>query len=85
MFILVLAVAHMNYFPTYGFVFVCFLIQDKLLDKHIAEDTFNDQPLQDIGRPVKSLLVRFFCVRLTNFFHFDFLQLVWQCLDFLVL
>ncbi|XVF79517.1 hypothetical protein PTKIN_Ptkin14bG0229400 [Pterospermum kingtungense] len=36
-----------------------FVEKDKLLDKHIAEDTFSDQPiiLQDIGRPIKSLLV----------------------------
>ncbi|XP_075108577.1 1-acyl-sn-glycerol-3-phosphate acyltransferase 2 isoform X2 [Nicotiana tabacum] len=30
---------------------------DKLLDKHIAEDTFGEEQLQDIGRPVKSLVV----------------------------
>ncbi|KAH1123044.1 hypothetical protein J1N35_006204 [Gossypium stocksii] len=34
-----------------------FVEKDKLLDKHIAEDTFTDQPLQDIGRPAKPLLV----------------------------
>ncbi|GMJ14820.1 lysophosphatidyl acyltransferase 2 [Hibiscus trionum] len=34
-----------------------FVEKDKLLDKHVAEDTFSDQPLQDIGRPVKPLLV----------------------------
>ncbi|XP_022744048.1 1-acyl-sn-glycerol-3-phosphate acyltransferase 2-like isoform X1 [Durio zibethinus] len=34
-----------------------FVEKDKLLDKHIAEDTFSDQPLQDVGRPIKSLLV----------------------------
>uniref|UniRef100_A0A5B7AFK5 1-acylglycerol-3-phosphate O-acyltransferase n=1 Tax=Davidia involucrata TaxID=16924 RepID=A0A5B7AFK5_DAVIN len=34
-----------------------FVAKDKLLDKHIAEDTFGDQALQDTGRPVKSLLV----------------------------
>lgn len=34
--------------------------QDALLDKHIAEDTFSDQELQDTGRPVKSLVVRYF-------------------------
>uniref|UniRef100_A0A5B7AHZ5 1-acylglycerol-3-phosphate O-acyltransferase n=1 Tax=Davidia involucrata TaxID=16924 RepID=A0A5B7AHZ5_DAVIN len=34
-----------------------FVAKDKLLDKHIAEDTFSDQALQDTGRPVKSLLV----------------------------
>lgn len=31
--------------------------QDALLDKHIAEDTFGDQELQDTGRPIKSLVV----------------------------
>ncbi|XP_017977549.1 PREDICTED: 1-acyl-sn-glycerol-3-phosphate acyltransferase 2 [Theobroma cacao] len=34
-----------------------FVEKDKLLDKHIAEDTFSDQPMQDLGRPIKSLLV----------------------------
>ncbi|KAL1187026.1 hypothetical protein V6Z11_A01G219800 [Gossypium hirsutum] len=34
-----------------------FVEKDKLLDKHRAEDTFSDQPLQDIGRPAKPLLV----------------------------
>ncbi|KAM7271680.1 hypothetical protein ACFE04_030894 [Oxalis oulophora] len=34
-----------------------FVVKDALLDKHIAEDTFSDLPLQDIGRPIKSLLV----------------------------
>ncbi|MBA0637167.1 hypothetical protein Godav_029868 [Gossypium davidsonii] len=34
-----------------------FVEKDKLLDKHITEDTFSDQPLQDIGRPAKPLLV----------------------------
>ncbi|KAM7263206.1 hypothetical protein ACFE04_000889 [Oxalis oulophora] len=34
-----------------------FVAKDALLDKHIAEDTFSDLPLQDIGRPIKSLLV----------------------------
>ncbi|GMI70969.1 lysophosphatidyl acyltransferase 2 [Hibiscus trionum] len=34
-----------------------FVEKDKLLEKHIAEDTFSDQPLQDIGRPIKPLLV----------------------------
>ncbi|TYH89195.1 hypothetical protein ES332_D01G241500v1 [Gossypium tomentosum] len=34
-----------------------FVEKDKLLDKNIAEDTFSDQPLQDIGRPAKPLLV----------------------------
>ncbi|XP_059668450.1 1-acyl-sn-glycerol-3-phosphate acyltransferase 2-like isoform X1 [Cornus florida] len=34
-----------------------FLAKDKLLDKHIAEDTFSNQELQDTGRPVKSFLV----------------------------
>ncbi|XP_022746007.1 1-acyl-sn-glycerol-3-phosphate acyltransferase 2-like isoform X2 [Durio zibethinus] len=34
-----------------------FVEKDNLLDKHIAGDTFSDQPSQDIGRPIKSLLV----------------------------
>ncbi|WVY99169.1 hypothetical protein V8G54_031320 [Vigna mungo] len=34
-----------------------FVAKDALLDKHIAEDTFSDQELQDTGRPVKSLVV----------------------------
>jgi lysophosphatidic acid acyltransferase/lysophosphatidylinositol acyltransferase len=34
-----------------------FVVKDALLDKHIAEDTFSDLPLQNIGRPIKSLLV----------------------------
>ncbi|XP_024924137.3 1-acyl-sn-glycerol-3-phosphate acyltransferase 2 isoform X2 [Ziziphus jujuba] len=34
-----------------------FVAKDALLDKHAAEDTFNDQELQDMGRPIKSLLV----------------------------
>lgn len=33
-----------------------FIAKDKLLDKHIADDSFGEQ-LQDTGRPVKSLLV----------------------------
>ncbi|KAG9160342.1 hypothetical protein Leryth_008756 [Lithospermum erythrorhizon] len=34
-----------------------FVAKDKLLDKHIAEDTFSDLPQQNIGRPLKSLVV----------------------------
>ncbi|XP_025014464.1 1-acyl-sn-glycerol-3-phosphate acyltransferase 2 isoform X1 [Ricinus communis] len=34
-----------------------FVAKDALLDKHIAEDTFSEQELQDIGRPKKSLVV----------------------------
>ncbi|OVA12264.1 Phospholipid/glycerol acyltransferase [Macleaya cordata] len=34
-----------------------FVAKDALLDKHIAEDTFGDQQLQDTGRPIKSLVV----------------------------
>ncbi|PIA53532.1 hypothetical protein AQUCO_00900247v1 [Aquilegia coerulea] len=34
-----------------------FVAKDALLDKHLAEDTFGDQDFQDIGRPIKSLLV----------------------------
>ncbi|KAJ9181122.1 hypothetical protein P3X46_009286 [Hevea brasiliensis] len=34
-----------------------FVAKDALLDKHIAKDTFSDQELQDIGRPIKPLVV----------------------------
>ncbi|XP_057999786.1 1-acyl-sn-glycerol-3-phosphate acyltransferase 2 isoform X1 [Hevea brasiliensis] len=34
-----------------------FVAKDALLDKHNTEDTFSDQELQDIGRPIKSLVV----------------------------
>ncbi|XP_059462584.1 1-acyl-sn-glycerol-3-phosphate acyltransferase 2 [Corylus avellana] len=34
-----------------------FAAKDALLDKHVAEDTFGDQELQNTGRPIKSLLV----------------------------
>ncbi|KAG4915953.1 hypothetical protein JHK87_053510 [Glycine soja] len=34
-----------------------FVAKDVLLDKHIADDSFSDQELQDTGRPIKSLLV----------------------------
>ncbi|KAF5183834.1 1-acyl-sn-glycerol-3-phosphate acyltransferase [Thalictrum thalictroides] len=34
-----------------------FVAKDALLDKHLAEDTFGEQDFQDIGRPLKSLLV----------------------------
>ncbi|KAJ4936194.1 hypothetical protein NE237_008293 [Protea cynaroides] len=32
-------------------------VKDALLDKHLAENTFGDQQLQVMGRPMKSLLV----------------------------
>ncbi|KAG6607487.1 1-acyl-sn-glycerol-3-phosphate acyltransferase 2, partial [Cucurbita argyrosperma subsp. sororia] len=34
-----------------------FVAKDALMDKHVAEDSFSDQELQDLGRPIKSLLV----------------------------
>ncbi|CAN1173091.1 1-acyl-sn-glycerol-3-phosphate acyltransferase 2 [Linum perenne] len=34
-----------------------FVAKDALIDKHNADGTFKDQPLQDIGRPIKSLVV----------------------------
>ncbi|CAK7342500.1 unnamed protein product [Dovyalis caffra] len=34
-----------------------FVAKDALLDKHMAEDTFSDKELQDMGRPKKSLVV----------------------------
>ncbi|KAL2326990.1 hypothetical protein Fmac_020417 [Flemingia macrophylla] len=30
-----------------------FVAKDALIDKHIAEDTFSDQELQDTGRPIR--------------------------------
>ncbi|KAK8531859.1 hypothetical protein V6N13_131217 [Hibiscus sabdariffa] len=33
-----------------------FVEKDKLFDKHIAEDTFSDQPEQELGRSIQSLL-----------------------------
>ncbi|GMJ02314.1 lysophosphatidyl acyltransferase 2 [Hibiscus trionum] len=52
-----------------------FVGKDKLLDKHIADDTFSDQQLQDIGRPIKSLLVISSWVCLVAFGALRFLQL----------
>nr|GMD44668.1 1-acyl-sn-glycerol-3-phosphate acyltransferase 2 [Ipomoea batatas] len=34
-----------------------FVAKDKLLDEHIAKDTFGEEQVQDLGRPVKSLVV----------------------------
>ncbi|XP_043693108.1 1-acyl-sn-glycerol-3-phosphate acyltransferase 2-like isoform X2 [Telopea speciosissima] len=34
-----------------------FVAKDALLDKHLAENTFGDQQLQHMGRPMKSLLI----------------------------
>lgn len=34
-----------------------FVAKDALLDKHLVDDTFGDEYIQDIGRPKKSLLV----------------------------
>ncbi|KAF5737705.1 hypothetical protein HS088_TW13G00594 [Tripterygium wilfordii] len=34
-----------------------FVAKDALLDKHLAADTFDNQEQQDIGRPLKSLVV----------------------------
>ncbi|KAK8609263.1 hypothetical protein V6N13_025569 [Hibiscus sabdariffa] len=52
-----------------------FVEKDKLLDKHNADDTFSDQQLQDIGRPIKSLLVVSSWVCLVAFGALRFLQL----------
>ena len=51
-----------NSFISFLLVIACCLLlahQDALLDKHVAEDTFGDQELQNTGRPIKSLLVRY--------------------------
>lgn len=45
----------------------CFLIEkDKLLDKHITEDSFGEEQLQNIGRPAKSLVVRYNLLRVVK-------------------
>jgi lysophosphatidic acid acyltransferase/lysophosphatidylinositol acyltransferase len=44
-----------------------------LLDKHVAEDTFSDQELQDARRPIKSLVVRYF-LNISNSFSFLFIS-----------
>jgi len=54
--------------------------QDALFDKHIAEDTFSDQELQDTGRPIKSLVVRYFissCLTL----HIPYLSALSYCIN----
>ncbi|XVE75649.1 hypothetical protein DITRI_Ditri12bG0110100 [Diplodiscus trichospermus] len=51
-----------------------FVEKDKLLDKHVAEDTFSDQPLQDIGRPIKSLMDVTSWACLVAYGAFKFLQ-----------
>jgi hypothetical protein len=40
-----------------AFLSLFFLLQDALLDKHLATGTF-DEEIRPIGRPVKSLLVK---------------------------
>ncbi|KAE9585293.1 hypothetical protein Lal_00018316 [Lupinus albus] len=49
-----------------------FVAKDALLDKHIAEDTFSDQELQDSGRPIKSLVVviSWACLVIAGFIKF---------------
>ncbi|XP_031251726.1 1-acyl-sn-glycerol-3-phosphate acyltransferase 2 [Pistacia vera] len=51
-----------------------FVAKDALLDKHNAEDTFSDQELQEIPRPVKPLLVVISWVCLVIFGALKFLQ-----------
>ncbi|XP_027365502.1 1-acyl-sn-glycerol-3-phosphate acyltransferase 2-like [Abrus precatorius] len=55
-----------------------FVAKDALLDKHIAEDKFGDQELQDTGRPIKSLVVviSWACVVVTGAVKF----LLWSSL-----
>ncbi|KAF3773131.1 1-acyl-sn-glycerol-3-phosphate acyltransferase [Nymphaea thermarum] len=42
-------------------------MQDALLDKHVINGTFVDEPFQDIGRPLKSMMVILFWVSLLSF------------------
>lgn len=50
------------------FYYLFYILQDDLLDKHIAEGSFGGE-VRSLGRPLKSLLVRLF------FFHFLILYL----------
>ncbi|XVF56092.1 hypothetical protein PTKIN_Ptkin06aG0089200 [Pterospermum kingtungense] len=52
-----------------------FVEKDKLLDKHIAEDTFSDQPSHDLHRPIKPLLVIISWTCLLAYGALKFLQL----------
>ncbi|OAY40528.1 1-acyl-sn-glycerol-3-phosphate acyltransferase 2 [Manihot esculenta] len=51
-----------------------FVAKDALLDKHTIEDTFSDLELQDLGRPIKSLVVVTFWACLLVFGVLKFLQ-----------
>ncbi|GKV34652.1 hypothetical protein SLEP1_g43010 [Rubroshorea leprosula] len=51
-----------------------FVAKDALLDKHVAEDTFSGQELQNIGRPLKPLLVVTFWACMVVFGALKFLQ-----------
>ncbi|GLT39727.1 hypothetical protein SLA2020_139030 [Shorea laevis] len=51
-----------------------FVVKDALLDKHVAEDTFSGQELQNIGRPLKPLLVVTFWACMVVFGALKFLQ-----------
>ncbi|CAN6440507.1 unnamed protein product [Victoria cruziana] len=44
-----------------------FIAKDALLDKHVASGTFGDEQLQDIGRPLKSMMVFLFWLSLLSF------------------
>ncbi|GMY14181.1 1-acyl-sn-glycerol-3-phosphate acyltransferase 2 [Fagus crenata] len=64
-----------------------FVAKDALLDKHVAEDTFGDQELQDTGRPIKSLLVvtSWACLLIygaLKFLHWSSLLYSWKGIAF---
>ncbi|XP_023891361.1 1-acyl-sn-glycerol-3-phosphate acyltransferase 2 [Quercus suber] len=64
-----------------------FVAKDALLDKHVAEDTFSDQELQDTGRPIKSLLVvtSWACLLIygaLKFLHWSSLLYSWKGIAF---
>lgn len=64
-----------------------FVVKDALLDKHVAEDTFSDQELQDTGRPIKSLLVvtSWACLLIygaLKFLHWSSLLYSWKGIAF---
>nr|CAA88620.1 1-acyl-sn-glycerol-3-phosphate acyltransferase (putative) [Limnanthes douglasii] len=60
-----------------------FISKDALLDKHVAEDTFSGLEVQDIGRPMKSLVVVvswmcLLCLGLVKFLQWSALLSSWK-------
>ncbi|XP_022154216.1 1-acyl-sn-glycerol-3-phosphate acyltransferase 2 [Momordica charantia] len=51
-----------------------FVAKDALMDKHVENDTFNAEELQDLGRPIKSLVVTISWICLLILGSLKFLQ-----------